>query len=85
MYIDEYSNIQDEIFFIYLFVYCSELPRPVGPIQERPEVKSIIIGTITFCMICWRYHSHFVSIDGIVPVTKLSVFVLSNSRMKVSR
>lgn len=49
----------------YLFVYCSKLPRPISTIQERPMIKSIVIRTVTLCMIRRRQHCHLMTIDSV--------------------
>jgi len=48
---------------IYLFIYTPKLPGPCGVIKERPQVKSVVIGTVVFSMVGRREGGHFMSVN----------------------
>lgn len=46
----------------YLVVDASELPDPACVIEERPEVKAVIIRTVALSVVGWCHCGHFVAV-----------------------
>ena len=54
--------LQDQNGPINLF----KLPGPRGVVQKGPEIEPVIIGTVRFCVVCWREGRHLVPVDRVV-------------------
>lgn len=48
---------------IYLFIYTPELPGPRGVVEERPQVKPVVIWAVVFSMVGRSQSGHFVPVD----------------------
>lgn len=49
----------------YLFIYGSELPRPLCIVQEWTVIITVVIRRVAFSMTCRGQHCHFVPVDSI--------------------
>lgn len=38
--------LEKQIFYTHFFVNCLELPTPIGAIQKRSQIESIVVGTV---------------------------------------
>ena len=50
---------------VYLLVNLCKLPVPRCLVEERSEVKAVVVRAVALCVICWCQHCELVTIHGI--------------------
>jgi hypothetical protein len=60
---------------IDVFVHFSKLPGPAVVVKELPEVVSVVIVRMFFCMEGGREYNTLMSIDGVIGEEELDFFI----------
>lgn len=50
-----------------------KLPRPSSRVEEWPEIKPIVVGTVALGMIAWSERRHLVSVPGVFEKEELDL------------
>lgn len=53
--------------YLYLFVDAPELPGPACVVEERSEVKAVVVGAVALCMVGRRHCGHLVAVHRVHP------------------
>lgn len=43
-----------------------ELPRPSVVVEERTVIETVIVGRVSFSVVGWSQHRHFVPVHAVV-------------------
>lgn len=50
---------------------CAELPAPLGVVEERAVIESIVVGAVRLRVHRRRDHRHLVPVDGVTAIEML--------------
>ncbi len=51
----------------HLVVDHTELPTPLGVVEELAVVEAVVVGAVRLGVVRRRQHRHLVAVDGVVP------------------